>query len=325
MSFLSIITPVYNSPETLKAFLDAVFQSTYKNFELILIDDASCEDYRPLLKGYPVVFKRLEQRRGSYFARNVGVQDARGDILLFLDADILIQPDTLQKVMSVFQQRVDISVLIGSYDDDPGARNLVSQFKFLYHHYIHQHEHEYVGSFWSGCGAIKKNVFCALGGFNVELFHDLNAINDIDLGYRLKKNGFRVYNARNIYVKHLKKLNLMQWVETDIFHRGLPWMKILLRYKDFTPTLNVNYGSIVSLICVWLIVFLIIFSPWVDGLSWFAGILGGVFLGCNYDLLRFLGRKRGIGFLLISIPLLFVYYFNCGLCVLMYPWCYKRI
>ncbi|MBF0594273.1 MAG: glycosyltransferase family 2 protein [Candidatus Omnitrophica bacterium] len=325
MSFLSLITPVYNSPETLKAFLDAVFQSTYKDFELILIDDASSEDYRPLLKEYPVVFKRLEQRRGAFTARNLGVQESRGDILFFLDADVIIRPDTLEKVMDVFRQRADISVLIGSYDDDPGAHNAVSQFKFICHHYIHQHEKEFIGSFWSGCGAIKKALFCELGGFNTELFHDRNAVIDIDFGYQLRRKGVKVYNARDIQVKHLKKLSFIEWIQTDIFVRGLPWMKIILKYHDFSPTLNINYWSITSLICVWMIIFLSVFSLWVGGLLGSIVVLGGAFLGCNVGLLRHFLEKRGIRFAVIAIPLLFIYYFNCGLCVLMYPFCYKRI
>lgn len=326
MPFISVITPVYNSTKTLKAYLDAIFGSTYKHFEMILIDDGSQEDFQGLLKAYPkVIFKKLEQRHGAYYARNIGAKEARGDILFFLDADISIRNDTLENIVEEFHRRQDIFALIGSYDDEPGAPNTVSQFKFLYHHYIHQHELEYVGSFWTACGAIKKEVFCKLGGFNTEIFRDLNTINDIDFGYRLKREGYQVYNARYIQVKHLKRLSFFEWIMTDIFKRGLPWMKILLEYKDFSPTLNINILSILSVICVWLGILLCVLSMWNNNLFWTVIILGGVFLGCNSELLRFFLKKRGGFFVFTSIPLLFIYYFNCGLCILMFPFFYKRI
>jgi len=326
MPFISVITPVYNGTKTLKACLDAIFESSYKEFELILVDDGCQEDFQDLLKGHPeVILKKLEQRRGAYYARNVGAKDARGDILVFLDADISIRSDTLENVVQVFRGVGDISVLIGSYDDEPAALNTVSQFKFLYHHFIHQHEHEHVGSFWTGCGGIKKEVFFKLGGFNTALFRDLNSINDIDFGYRLKRHGFKVYNARHIQVKHLKRLSFIEWVKTDIFKRGLPWMKILFECKDFSPTLNINLLSVLSVICVWSITILGVLSVWVHSLLWIDVIFWGVFLGCNYELLGFFGKKRGIVFAFISSILLFIYYFNCGLCILMFPVFYKKI
>lgn len=323
--FVSIIVPVHNSFGTLCRHLDSIMCSTYKDYELILVDDGSQEDYREVLKRYPVVYKRLGQRRGSYYARNVGAEDARGDILVFLDADIVIRSDTLEKIVDIFSQSPDISALIGSYDDDPGAHDTISQFKFLCHHYIHQHERQYVGSFWTGCGAIRSKVFNELGGFNLNLFSSLNSVNDVDLGYRLKERGILVYNARHIQVKHLKKLNLLEWIRTDIFVRGLPWMKILWMHKDFSRTLNINHRTMVSLVSAWLMFLFAAVCLWIHGAVWILGFLAALFLGTNYNLLKFLGQKRGCPFLLACVPLLFIYYFNCGLCVLLFPFFRRRI
>lgn len=308
-----------------EAYLDAIFKSTYKDFELILVDDGSQEDLQSLLKNHPVVLKKLDHRRGSYYARNIGAQLAKGEILFFIDADIQVRSETLQNTIDIFNRYPDVPAVIGSYDDDPAAKNTVSQFKFLHHHYVHQHGFDYLGSFWTGYGAVKKEIFQRLGGFNCEIFNDLNAVNDIDFGYRLKINGYKVYNARSIQVKHLKRLSFMDWVKTDIFKRGLPWLKILVKYRDFSPTLNVNLQSFLSIASVGLMVIFSLGSIVLKSLFSIVPLLGIMFLIFNFDFLRFLANKRGFIFALYSIPLLFIYYLNCGFCVLFFSFIYKRI
>jgi len=317
MPFISIITPIYNSPKTIKAYLDAIFNSTYKDFELVLIDDGSPEDLQEFLKGYPpVIFKKLEHRHGAYYARHQAVEMSHGQVLLFLDADVIVKPETLGKIAAVLEDHPEASGMIGSYDDSPQAGNTVTQFKFLYHHYIHQHEGEYVGSFWTGCGAVRKDVFKKLDGFNLSFFHELNAVMDIEFGYRLKLNHYKIYNARHIQVKHLKKLTFVNWVSTDFLTRGLPWVKIMLSYRQFYPTLNINVIGCINVICVWLMLAAGL-AGFFDKVLWAVeGLLLGIFLITHYGLLSFFSAKRGFLFMLKAIPLLWIYYFNCGLCVL---------
>jgi glycosyltransferase involved in cell wall biosynthesis len=323
--FLSIITPVYNSPETTEAFLDSVFASTYKNFELIIVDDGSSDQFQDIFKGRPVVFKRLPQRKGAYFARHEGIKEAQGEVLVFLDADVLIKPETLAQMVELLEHHPEASGLLCSYDDEPAATNVVSQFKFLYHHYIHQHEGMYVGSFWTGCGAIKKDVFEKLGGFSVQAFHNPNAVMDIDFGYRLNSSHYKIYNAREIQVKHLKRLTFSDWFYTDILTRGLPWMKIMLRYRNFHSTLNVNSMSCLSVICVWLMIAVAGYG-FISPHAWSSlPLFLSLFLVSNYQLLDFFYTKRGFRFMIQAIGLLWIYYFNCGLCVILGLIFYNKI
>lgn len=314
---ISIITPIYNSTSTLPAYLDAIFLSDNKDFELIIIDDASEDNPIEFIKRYPVIYRKLEKRQGAYHARQEASLISNGSILFFLDADVIIKPNTIGQVASIFVDKPDISALICSYDDSPGATNISSQFKFLYHHYIHQNEMEHVRSFWTGCGAIKKDVFVQVDGFKDSLLTNFNAVSDIELGYKLNQKCFKVYNAKHIQVKHLKRLGFLEWILTDFHDRGLPWMKVLLSYNDFRPNLNLSRQACYSVVLIWgaLVSFLFFLSfNQLFGLCFL--IFEGAFLILNRQIIKFFRINRGLVFALRSIFYLSIYYFNCGLCFL---------
>ena len=321
--FLSIVTPIYNSSKTLKPYLEGIFSSQFQDFELIIVDGLSDDSPKQFFKDYRIIYEQLDHRCGSADKRNRGIEIAKAQWVLFLDSDIVIPPTVLGDIVEVLKGHPSIAGLIGSYDDAPGGQNITSQFKFLFHHYTHQQEAQYVDSFWTGCGVIKKDVFIALGGFNAA-FLDSDSVQDIELGYRLKKNKYRIYNAKHLQVKHLKVLNLWEWVYTDICIRGVPWIQVMLTYRDMSLKLNTNINGVASTLCVWAIVFLL-------GAVFFSGIfiygafiLFGIFLAINWPLFKFLKEKKGFLFSAISTFYLFVYYFNCGICVLAGPFYYFK-
>jgi len=315
---LSIVTPIYNATKTLKAYLDSIFNSEYQDFELIIVDGMSSDFPEGICKDYKVIFEQIDHQCESDHKRNRGVQLARAEIVLFLDADIVVLPTSLGDIMNVFKAHPEIAGLIGSYDDAPGAQNITSQFKFLLHHYMHQQEAKYIESFWSGCGAIKKSVFNSLGGFNASYLHG-GSIQDIEFGYRLKKNNYQIYNAKHIQVKHLKKLNLWEWIYTDICVRGVPWILVMLTYRDLSLKLNANVKGVVSVLSAWLMVFLLGASFFNKSLIYEFLVMLVLFLIINRGVLRFFAVKKNILFTVISTFYLFVYYINCGFCVLVGP------
>ena len=320
---LSIVTPIYNGAKTLRSYLEGVFNSQYQDFELIIVDGLSSDSSERICKEYKVVYEQLGIRCESDHKRNRGVEIANAEIVLFLDCDIVIPPTALGDIVNVFKDHPKIAGLIGSYDEAPGGKNITSQFKFLFHHYTHQQGGEHIDSFWSGCGAIRKSVFNSLGGFNASYLHG-GSVQDIEFGYRLKKNKYSIYNAKHIQVKHLKELDLWEWIYTDICVRGVPWIMIMLTYQDLSPELNANVNGIISALCAWMMVFLL-------GASFFNavfidGTLGALilFLVLNWRLLEFFTAKKGFLFSVISILYLFVYYINCGICVLAGPFYYAQ-
>ena len=153
-------------------------------------------------------------------------------------------PTTLARAVARFDADPGLAALFGSYDDAPAAPGLVSQFRNLLHHYVHQ-QGEFVDdarpahTFWTGCGAIRRDVFLDLGGFDPQLYRR-PAIEDIELGYRLTRAGYRIVLARDVQATHLKRWTLPSVVRTDIFQRGVPWMLLMKRSRVAETDLNVE-------------------------------------------------------------------------------------
>ena len=243
---ISIIIPVYNGQETIGECLRAVSSSDYQGYECIVVDDGSKDDTLEIARNFPCkIIQVAGGPLGPANARNYGVEQAHGDIILFLDADVIIKPDTLSKVVEEFEEHSDVAALFGSYDETPASLNFVSQYKNLVHHFVHQQGHESATSFWSGCGAIRREIFVKLGGFDAKQF-PRPSIEDIELGYRLTEAGYKIVLRKNIQVTHLKAWSLFGLLKTDIFYRAVPWTALIIRHGSLINDLNLSISQRIS-------------------------------------------------------------------------------
>ena len=118
--------------------------------------------------------------------------------------------------MARFEADPGLSALFGSYDDTPAAPGIVSQYRNLLHHFVHQQGDFHQGirpvhTFWTGCGTIRRDVFLAFGGFDPRLY-PRPAIEDIELGYRLTRAGHRIVLARDVLATHMKRWSLVEMI-----------------------------------------------------------------------------------------------------------------
>jgi glycosyltransferase involved in cell wall biosynthesis len=115
--FISIITPTYNREIFLPATIDSVLGQTYKNFELIIIDDGAVDNTRALVKSYadkdPRVKYLYQQNKGQSVARNYGLSIATGEFICFLDSDNYWPLDKLEKSLKAFEQYPEADVIYG--------------------------------------------------------------------------------------------------------------------------------------------------------------------------------------------------------------------
>src|SRR5262249_14448614 len=148
----------------------------------------------------------------------------------FLDADVCVHADTLARIERHFSEHPEVAAIMGSYDDRPASAGVVSQFKNLFHHYVHQHSRTDAGTFWAGCGAVRAAAFTAVGGFDET--YTRPCIEDIELGIRLRRQGQRIELDHDVQVTHLKRWTLGNLVTTDVRDRALPWL--LLMWRDRT-------------------------------------------------------------------------------------------
>jgi len=135
---LSVIVPVHNSQTELKHCLAALSKSHYKDFEVWIVDDGSTVPIRSLVDAYGFGLSRIHGPSGPAFARNRGVEKARGRSVVFIDADVCVHDDTLALFAEAFGRDPMVDAVVGCYDDAPDCPDFISQYKNLFHHYVHQ-------------------------------------------------------------------------------------------------------------------------------------------------------------------------------------------
>lgn len=237
---ISIIVPVLNAGKTLEACLQAIFDSHDGSFECLVIDDGSTDNSAELAGRFPVnLITPGGEPKGPAFARNYGARQANGECLFFVDADVIIQPDTLTRIRDFLVSHPEYAAIFGSYDILPQDSGLISQYKNLAHHHFHQCANSEASSFWSGCGAMRTDVFRDIGGFD-EARYPRPSIEDIELGMRLVQAGYRIYLDKDIQVKHLKRWTLTGLIKTDVIYRGIPWTELIVQENRLPNDLNVN-------------------------------------------------------------------------------------
>jgi GT2 family glycosyltransferase len=139
----------------------------------------------------------------------------------------------------------ELAGLFGSYDDRPAAPGVVSAFRNLLHHHVHQSAPGPAGTFWAGLGCIRRDVFRASGAFDASRY-PTSSIEDIELGMRLAEAGARIELDPGIQGTHLKRWTLSQAAQTDFARRGIPWVRLLLERRRMPDHLNLGWRHRVS-------------------------------------------------------------------------------
>lgn len=218
---ISVIVPVYNREKTIAAALDSIYSSDYKNFEVIAVDDASKDKSVRIMQKYPCKIIKLRENVGAGAARNIGAREAKGDVLLFIDSDVIISRDTIGKIA-----KSNADATVGAYSYKCTFKNPSSVIKswFLYI------SHQLIPRFWSGCGAVKKEVFDKLKFDESEKYNE-----DTEYGVRLLKNGYKIKVLKDVQIVHNHKYNIFSLIKND-FMKGIRLPRIFLR-----KFINIDY------------------------------------------------------------------------------------
>jgi hypothetical protein len=218
---LSAIVPATDAPPTLARCRAALAAAADGPDELIVVHDTNGDGPGPAA------------------ARNKGARQATGDVLVFVDSDVAVHADAFTRIRARLEGDPGLVGVIGSYDDDPADRGVVSRFRNLLHHHVHQQSAGPVGSFWSGLGAIRRDAFMAAGGFDSHNF-TVSSMEDVELGMRLAADGARIELDPELLGKHLKGWTLRSMVHTDVVRRGVPWVSLLIRRRELPGELNLS-------------------------------------------------------------------------------------
>ena len=260
--------------------------------EVIVVDDRSTDSSAALAADAGALVLSSPRRAGPGAARNIGAEQAVGNILWFVDSDVVVQTDGPAFIQAAFEDP-SVVAIFGSYDDRPSAQNFASQYKNLIHHYYHHKGRREASTFWAGCGAVRKDAFLEVGGFDVEQF-TRPSIEDIELGYRLRAAGHRIVLDPNIRGRHLKAWTLKDIIFVDIYRRALPWSRLMVQRSGLIDDLNVGMlerirAVIACLFWLSLVAAAIGTLPW-----WFAGANLLIVFAINKDLFLLFRAASGL-------------------------------
>lgn len=310
---LSIVIAVFNGAGFLEKCLTAVTSAaTGRKVEIILIDDCSTDNSGEIGEKFGAQVVRLKTQAGAANARNVGVGRAQGKIILFIDADVVIKVDAINRVENAFRENPTASAIFGSYDDAPSEPNFFSQYRNLMHHFFHQTGKHEAETFWSGFGAIKRRTFLEVGGFDAEKF-TIPAIEDIELGYRLRKRGYRVLLVPKMQAKHLKHWTFYSILRTDFWQRAVPWAELILLNPQIDPGLNAQISQKISAVLTATVILSGGMSLWNKSflVIAFSSLIALIII--NKDYYIFFLRNKGFLFTLKVLPMHLFYFFYSSL------------
>jgi glycosyltransferase involved in cell wall biosynthesis len=324
--YLSVVIPVRNGARFLPQMLETLVASDYARdeWELIVVDDGSSDDSSLTASPFADLIIRLPgQSRGPGYARNRGVERARGESIAFLDADVVVRPDTLSQLAATLRTRPDIDAVFGAYCDEPSAAGLVSQYRNLLHHYTHDQDPGEVHSFWAGCGAVRRDVFMDVGMYDEWRFSRAQ-IEDIELGYRMAGGGHRILLRPDIQVTHLKRWTFWGMLRADFVDRGVPWARLLAEQRALLgpaaaklASLNLRAKEKSNALFVSLGILLLGLSIALERprLANFGVALILLVVIRGLSLYSFFLRKRGLIFVVSAIVLHLIYYLTAAVSV----------
>jgi len=228
--FISIIIPTLNSAKTIQNTLRLIYSNNFpkEHFEVIVVDNGSTDATERAVRNFPVVLLKC-LKRGQGPARNLGLKNAKGDLICFTDSDILIPKDWLAKMSSFLQENPKVDG-VGGIVLPPEEENQNSIRRIAGEIYVERQgfptqitRTQYLkgrGTLYTANSAYRKEALVACNGFDEPMWHHYYYHDscDIDLSWKLVKMGKNLIFNPNIRVYHYAHSSLQ-----GIFRQLLGW------------------------------------------------------------------------------------------------------
>ena len=223
---VTVIVPAYNAEATLPECLKALRVAMRPQDELIVFDDGSTDTTRSIAEAEAArVVSNSSSPRGPGHGRNMAAKSAEKAYLMFIDADVIVHSDTIDRLMEEVDKTGAVAAF-GSYDDHPRSKRVPALYANLRHHFVHQAGCREATTFWTGIGLMKADVFRDFGGYDEVLFAH-PSIEDVELGMRLINAGKSIRLVPEAQGTHWKDWTLWRVWHTDVVRRALPWCRLI--------------------------------------------------------------------------------------------------
>jgi 4,4'-diaponeurosporenoate glycosyltransferase len=205
---VSIIIPAKNEEKQLPGLLDSIFSQTYKNLELIVVDDGSTDNTQEIAKRFGVKYVHVTKNSVGY-SSNVGAKESSGDILIRCDADTRFTPRFVEEVVLTLMENNSAKIVIGGHYFHDG--NFIYNFLgFLYDKYWRP-PHGTPGYMT----AIRRDAYFNVGGYDASFVRE----EDWFLGQKILErygDGSIVKNRKSLVVlissRNIRKHGLYRYV-----------------------------------------------------------------------------------------------------------------
>jgi len=226
-------------------------------------------------------------------ARNLAAERATGDVLVFVDADVVIHRDALDRIRGRLRDP-SLDAVFGSYDAAPEAPGAISGFRNLLHHHVHHAGAGRAESFWTGLGAVRRAVFDSAGRLDPQRRY----LEDVELGARLVQAGARIELDPAIQGTHLKRYTLAGMLHVDTVERAIPWVDLMLAGRAPRGALNAGARHRAAALLALASTLLLARRRPLPALAAL-----GAFAALNADLYATIARSRGPAEAAAAVPL----------------------
>lgn len=222
----SIIIPAHNSEATISRCINAILASNFdEEFEIIVVDDGSQDNTAKIAERLGAQVIRNTSCRGPAFTRNLGAKNAKSDIYIFIDSDVLLFEDTLQKITDFLKSEEGFVAVSCNFYPRCEMVDTFSRYKHLYTYYSYLNQPKLVNWTFTSALAVKKSAFENIRGFNERLLVNEDNV----FGKELRKKGYKVGFCSNVFVHHLHRYPLLKFIREEI-RRSRTVMVICLTY-----------------------------------------------------------------------------------------------
>ena len=298
--FISVIIPNHNGEKTISLCLEGALASDHANYEVIVVDDCSSDSSVSIIEKYTCRLIRLADHGGASKARNTGAANSAGDVLFFIDADCIMQPDTLSRASAAYLENEPGVIIGGTYSWLPYDKNFFSIFQSVYIHYSETKNCRNPDYIASHAMLIPADIFQKSGGFNEQF---MPILEDVELSHRLKRIGYDLHMDPLIQVQHIFNFTLARSLRNGI-RKSKYWSIYSIKNRDMlsdsgTASRELKYNVLSCFLNVALLLLALLFKN--GYLAAPVPLLFGSNLYLNRSLVRAFHAVRGPFFAFLAV------------------------
>lgn len=239
---VSVIIPVYNEEKNIGRCLEAIRENVYPkaNFEVIVIDDGSTDGTLDVAKKFSGARIIRQNHKGKVEALNLGLSEAKNDIIITIDADVMIESDFIKNIVRPFSDpKVGAVSGAAKVANESNMLSAYQAIEYVYNSLIMDSFSRVFGTsfwFWGALASFRKDVIAGVGGFSKS-----TETEDFDIIMSIKKAGYKTLSIGNA----VGRTNVPDDI-ASLFKQRMRWWKGTLQtLKKNREMFRPRYGVVI--------------------------------------------------------------------------------